>query len=139
MRLRTCAQLAVAAGALLMLANVRGGSLLLEAGDQLARRYLAPELAQPVHLTVTVLLFVASLGGLAVMAGGLLYWKRMVRLGSLVIGLGAGIGILGLAVLLLVSIATTEAASLMAWLLGPAGAGVVLSIVARRGAKDAAY
>lgn len=135
---RTAAVLALVAGALLVLANVRGGSLLLEVGDQLARAWLPPDLAGPAHLLFTALLFIAGLGGLAVLLGGALYLRRWRRTGSLLVGLGAGVGILGLLVLAGVSLASGRAAGLLGWLLGPAGVGVLLGILARRAARDGA-
>jgi hypothetical protein len=135
MALRKAVVLAVAAGLLLVLAHAEGGSLLLQVGDQLARQYLAPDLAATAHLAFTVLLFVASLGGVAVLLGAWAWHKRWTRTGNLLVGLGAGMGVLGLAVLAFVSLGSGQGQQLVAWLLGPAGLGVVLSFAARWSAR----
>jgi hypothetical protein len=131
---RHAAPLAAAAGALLVLAGVSGGSLLLQVGDALARSFLPPDLAAPLHLLFAVLLFVAGLGGLAVLGGAYAYRRRWWRAGHVLVDLGAGLGALGLAVLALLSLATQRADQFAQWLVGPAGIGVVLSILARRNA-----
>lgn len=137
MGLRKASRLAAAAGLLLFFANAVGGSSLLPLGDELAQTYLPPDVARPVHLLVALLLYVAGLGGLAVLAGAWLYRRGSARLGNLFVDLGAGTGLLGLLLLLGVSIASGELRGVVGWLLGPAGLGVLLSIAARREAGDA--
>jgi hypothetical protein len=47
------------------------------------------------HIVFLVLLFLAALGGIIVIVGGLLIGKGMKRIGKFLIGLGAGMGLLG--------------------------------------------
>lgn len=136
MGLRKASQLAAAAGVLLVLANVAGGSFLLTVSDALAATYLPPDIAAPLHLLISLLLLIAGLGGLAVLLGALLYRRGAARLGNFVVDLGAGTGLLGLLLLVGVSIASGEERGIVAWLIGPAGLGVLLSILARREAGD---
>lgn len=136
MSLRRASRLAFAAGVLLVLANATGGSFLLPLGDALAQTYLPSDVARPVHLTISVVLFIAGLGGLAVLAGGWLYRRGSGLLGNLLVDLGAGTGLLGLLLMLAVAALSGELRGLLVWLLGPAGLGVLLSILARREAGD---
>lgn len=136
MGLRKAARLAFVAGLLLVLANTTGGSFLLPLGDQLAQTYLPADVARPVHLAISVVLFVAGLGGLAALAGGWLYRRGSGLLGNLLVDLGAGTGLLGLLLMLAVAALSGELRGLLLWLLGPAGLGVLLSILARREAGD---
>lgn len=136
MGLRKAAKLAAVAGILLIVANVTSGSLLLELTDRIARDALPREVSAPVHQAIALLLFVAGLGGLAVLAGALMYREGWRKAGNFVVDLGAGTGLLGLLLLAAMSLLSGEARSLVGWLLGPAGLGVLLSILARREAGD---
>jgi len=76
---------------------------------------------------------IASLGGLAVLAGGYLIWKDRVRTGRLLILIGSGAGLFTLLVFLLVQIRRGNVDLLLSVL--PAILGVALGIVARLRAK----
>ena len=132
MGLRRASQYAAAAGLLLLLANAGGGSFLLQLGDEAARQALPPELAGPVRWLLALLLFVAGLGGLAVLAGALLYRQGLRKVANLLVDLGAGTGFLGLLLLLGLALSAGEGLRFLGWLLGPAGLGVVLAVLARR-------
>jgi hypothetical protein len=129
---RAAVRLAVAAGLLLLLAHAGGETVLLGLGDSLARAFLPPEAAATAHVAFLALVFIASLGGLAVLLGGVFYHQGWMGLGNLFVALGAGTGLLGLLVLVGLSLASGRGLALLGWLLGPAGLGVVLSILARR-------
>jgi hypothetical protein len=80
-----------------------------------------------------IFIFIASLGGLAVIAGGILIGKDKVRTGKFIIMLGAGLGIIGLIVHLFVTYQSGELTSQTFLSLG--FIGLILSIVARKLAK----
>ncbi|HEV8361836.1 MAG TPA: hypothetical protein VGR28_15410 [Candidatus Thermoplasmatota archaeon] len=135
MALRKAGTIAIVAGVLLIFANVTGGTYLLQLGDRLARFFLPADIAQPVHLVIQIGILVAGLGGFAVLAGGLCYRKGWRTPGNLLVTLGAGVGLLGLALLLLLALVAERSAEFFRWLVGPAGVGVILSVWARREAK----
>jgi hypothetical protein len=94
-----------------------------------------PAAAEMITLVLTILLYIASLGGIAVIIGGILIAMDRIGTGKFVIGLGAGIGLFGLIIMLveaylaggvdaLTDILTVISQSI-AWI------GVIMSIVAR--------
>ncbi len=95
-----------------------------------------PSAAEAVTLLLTILLYIASLGGIAVIIGGILIALSRIRTAKFVISLGAGIGLIGLIVMLVEAYlaggvdALTDALTLIsqsiAWI------GVIMSILARR-------
>ena len=99
-----------------------------------------PAASEIIALILTILLYIASLGGIAVIIGGLLIAASRIRLAKFVIGLGAGVGLIGLIFMLVEAYlaggvaALTEILTLIsqsiAWI------GVILSIVARNRAKS---
>ena len=135
MALRRAVLMATAAGVLLIVAGFSGGTGLLQLGDRLAREYLPADIAVTAHLAITILVFIAGLGGVAVLLGGIFWSRKWARTGTVFVTLGAGVGALGLLLMLAVSLLSGRAAGFLLWLLGPAGLGVVLSILARREAK----
>ncbi len=123
-----------------------GGFLLFQVGwvgsigfiDDIAAYALAyfPTMADIVTLILTILLYIASLGGIAVIIGGILIAINRIRPGKFVIGLGAGIGLIGLIIMLAEAVMAGGVEALfdvltlisqsIAWI------GVILSIMARR-------
>jgi len=99
-----------------------------------------PASAEIVALVLTILLYIAALGGIAVIIGGILFAINRIRTGKFIIGLGAGLGLFGLIIMLVEGYlaggvaALTEILTLIsqsiAWI------GVILSIVARRTVKS---
>lgn len=95
-----------------------------------------PTIAEAINLILTILLYIASLGGVAVVIGGLLIAISRQSTGKFVIGLGAGIGLIGLIIMLAEVVMTGGVEALLevvtlishsiAWI------GVILSILARR-------
>ena len=51
---------------------------------------------EQLQLIFRILIVIASLGGIAVIIGGILIWKNLVFIGKIFIFLGAGIGLIGL-------------------------------------------
>jgi hypothetical protein len=99
-----------------------------------------PAIAETITLILTILLYIASLGGIAVIIGGILIAMDRIGTGKFVIGLGAGVGLFGLIIMLVEAYlaggvaALTEILTLIsqsiAWI------GVIMSIVARSRAKS---
>ncbi len=123
-----------------------GGILLIQSGwvgsigflDDIATYALTnfPAIAETITLILNVLVYIAALGGIAVIAGGILIAMSREGTGKFVIGLGAGIGLIGLIIMLaeaviaggveaLLDVVTLISQSI-AWI------GVILSILARR-------
>jgi hypothetical protein len=81
------------------------------------------------------LVFLASLGGFAVMLGGYLIYRSQVMLGEFVMGLGAGVGVPGLALMLLTVVVVRDFSSIMAQYGVIGWIGIALSLVVRATAK----
>jgi hypothetical protein len=86
--------LAIVAGVLLILSGVNGLGM-WEMIKGFVTKYLIDHIA--VQLLFAVIIFIASLGGIAVIIGGLLIGKERITTGKLLIMLGTGMGIIGLA------------------------------------------
>ena len=80
-----------------------------------------------------ILIFIASLGGISVIIGGLLIGKNKVRTGKFIIALGAGLGLIGLIVSIIIGL--TEGSFTLNSLITLGAIGLILSIVARMMAK----
>jgi hypothetical protein len=76
-----------------------------------------------------ILIFIASLGGISVIIGGILIGKEKIRSGKLFISLGAGLGIIGLIVSIIVAIMENNLTIGSYFSIG--FIGLLLSIVAR--------
>ena len=89
---------------------------------------------QVLVLFFQVLIFISSLGGLAVIFGGVLIGARRVFIGKLLIMLGAGVGLFGFLVMIVIPWVQQGGSTLTFWT--SAGTiGIVLSIAARMIAK----
>jgi hypothetical protein len=82
-----------------------------------------------VQIVFAVLIFIAALGGIAVIAGGLLIGKDKVRSGKFIILLGTGLGIIGFIFSIILGI--YEGNFTYNSLLTFGAIGIILSIVAR--------
>ena len=99
-----------------------------------------PAAAEMITLVLTILLYIASLGGIAVIIGGILIAMDRIGIGKFVIGLGAGVGLFGLIIMLVEAYLAGGVAALtdiltmisqsIAWI------GVIMSIVARSRVKS---
>ncbi len=128
--------LSVFSGVLLVVSGVRGSI----GGYGLVFSALALFVEDAVVLSVLwvvalVLVFLASLGGFAVMLGGYLIYRSQVMLGRLVIGLGAGVGIPGLVLMLLTVMVTRDFSSIIAQYGVIGWVGIALSLVVRAASK----
>jgi hypothetical protein len=83
-----------------------------------------------------ILIFIAALGGIAVIIGGILIYKSIVVGGKIIIALGAGIGIIGLIIALIMSVYRGEGSEFISWLTTSfLGIGLILSLISRYVAK----
>jgi len=87
------------------------------------------------EVVALVLLFLASLGGLSVILGGYLIYKSSVRVGKLIIGIGAGMGIPGLLLTLFPLVITRDVSAVIAQHGIIGWSGIILSLIARTIAK----
>jgi hypothetical protein len=86
-----------------------------------------------IQIVFAILIFIASLGGLSVIAGGLLIGKNKIGLGKFIIALGAGLGLIGLIFSLIVTY--IEGNFTIGSFFSIGVIGLILSIVARKLAK----
>ena len=82
-----------------------------------------------VQFVFAILIFIASLGGLSVIAGGILIGKNKIRTGKLLILLGAGMGLVGL--IFTIAVAYVEGSLTLGSFFSIGTIGLVLSIIAR--------
>ena len=82
-----------------------------------------------VQFIFAILIFIASLGGLSVIAGGILIGKNKIRTGKFLIMLGAGMGLIGL--IFTVAVAYVEGSLTLGSFFSIGTIGLVLSIIAR--------
>lgn len=118
--------LAIIAGVLLLIAGVNGVATWETIKSFVTTHIINNSIVQMVF---AVLIFIASLGGIAVIAGGLLLGKDKIRTGTLFIGLGAGLGFIGL--LFSVIVASIEKNLEISSFISIGVVGLILSIVAR--------
>jgi len=95
-----------------------------------------PTVADIVTLILNVLVYIAALGGIAVIVGAILIWMSREGTAKFIIGLGAGVGLIGLIIMLAEAVIAGGVEALLdvltllsqsiAWI------GVILSIIARR-------
>ena len=86
-----------------------------------------------VQIVFAILILIASLGGIAVIIGGVLIGKNKVGTGKFLIAIGAGLGLIGLIVSIIISV--MEGSLTIGTFLSIGMVGLVLSIVARVMAK----
>lgn len=129
-RNRTAMIIAIVAGILLFVAGVSG---VAEWGaiKTFVTTHIIDNIAA--HIVFAILIFIASLGGISVIIGGLLIGKNKVRTGKFTISLGAGMGLIGFMVS--VVMAVMENSIIIGGFMSVGGIGLILSIVARVVAK----
>lgn len=122
--------IAIVAGILLLIAGVSGLAA-WEAIENFVTENITDNYI--VQIVFAILIFIASLGGIAVIIGGLLIGKDKVRSGKLVIALGAGLGLIGL--IFSIIVAYIEGSFTIGSFFSIGAIGLILSIVARITAK----
>ncbi len=129
-RNRTAMIIAIVAGILLVVAGVSGVAA-WEAIKTFVTTYVIDNIA--VQIVFVILIFIASLGGISVIIGGLLIGKNKVRTGKFTISLGAGMGLIGLIVSIVMAVVANSL--IIGEFMTVGGIGLILSIVARVAAK----
>jgi len=122
--------IAIIAGLLLLIAGISGAATWEAIKNFVTSQFPGNEILEIVFV---ILIFIASLGGIAVIIGGLIIGKKKIRTGRLFILLGAGMGIIGL--IFSIIVAYTEGSLTLGSFLSIGMIGVILSIVARYIAK----
>jgi len=84
-----------------------------------------------VILALTIMIYLALLGGFAVILGGLLMWKGFDLFGKVLVWLGTGIGVISLIVAAMIAVATGRWDSFVTSNMTLIGIGLVISIIAR--------
>ncbi len=123
---QVAAIIGLAAGLLMLIAGFSGA-----AGWQRILEFVQEKLGtnEGVSILARILVTIASLGGILVLIGSALIYSDRVRAGRVAIWLGAGFGLIGLALFILIHLERQEIP--FASGIGLGAIGVILSIVAR--------
>ena len=122
--------LAFIAGILLIISGINGFARWNTIKDFVVNNFVDHEVVQ---IIFALLIFIASLGGIAVIIGGYLIGKENLKTGRFFIMLGAGIGLIGFVVSLIAGY--SRGYLTVNSFLSIGGIGLILSIVARMIAK----
>jgi len=127
---RTAMYVAIVAGILLLISGISG-----LATWETVKEFVTNNLTDNavIQIVFAILIFIASLGGLAVIIGGILIGKENLSTGRFLIMLGAGMGIIGLIVS--IYIAYVEGSLTIGSFFSIGFMGLLLSIIARSMAK----
>ena len=118
--------IAIIAGLLLLISGISGVATWETIQDFVTTNVIDNSV---VEIVFAILIFIASLGGIAVIIGGLLIWKDKIKSGKLMISLGAGLGLIGLIFSIIISL--VEGSFTLASYFSIGAIGLILSIVAR--------
>jgi len=128
--------LAVVAGVLLLISGIHGPTetyqLII---DNLPLFIQDQQILQIANMVALILITISLAGGLAVIAGGILFLANRVGIGRWLIGLGAGIGIPWLIMLAITLISTGQVASVLAEYSSTGWVGLILAFIAGAIAK----
>ena len=122
--------IAIVAGILLIISGISGMATWETIKDYVTMHVIDNEIVQ---IVFAILIFIASLGGISVIIGGMLIGKNKIGLGKLFITLGAGLGLIGL--IFSIIVAFTEDSLTLGSFFSIGMLGLILSIVARMLAK----
>lgn len=122
--------IAIIAGIFLLIAGVSGLATWETIQDFVTKNIIDNVIVQ---IVFAVLIFIASLGGISVIFGGLVIGKNNVRIGKFFIALGAGLGLIGL--IFSIIVAYMEGNLTIGSFFSIGAIGLILSIVARMRAK----
>ncbi len=123
--------IALVGGILMLIAGVTGASTWARLGD------IAIDITGVKSLAIVfqILVMIGSLGGIVVILGGLVLQKAVAS-GKIMITIGAGFGIIGLIVFLVVTLISDNPAANFISAVGLGFVGLILSIVARQKAVE---
>ena len=122
--------IAIIAGIFLLFAGISGLATWETIKDFVTKNIIDNFIVQ---ILFAVLIFIASLGGISVIFGGLLIGKNNVGIGKFLITLGAGLGLIGL--IFSIIVAYMEGNLTIGSFFSIGAIGLILSIVARMRAK----
>lgn len=122
--------IAIIAGILLIIGGVSGLATWETIKDFVTTHVVDNSIIQ---IVFAILIFIASLGGIAVIIGGVLIGKNNVGLGKFIIAIGAGLGLIGLIFSLIITY--IEGNFTIGSFFSIGAIGLILSIVARVLAK----
>ena len=118
--------IAIVAGILLLISGVSGLATWEEIRNFVTENIVDNYLIQTIF---AALIFIASLGGISVIIGGILIGKDNINVGKFLISVGAGLGLLGLIVTIIVFL--YEGTLTLGSFFSLGAIGLILSIVAR--------
>ena len=121
---------AIVAGLLLLIEGVSGFATWTTIKEFVTNNVTDNEIVLYIFV---ILILIASLGGIAVIIGGLLIGKNKVKTGKFIIALGTGLGLIGLIVSIIIGV--SEGSFTLNSLITLGAIGLILSIVARMMAK----
>ncbi len=121
--------LAIISGYFLLLSGTTGVVPILSI-ESIILRYLDMAV---IRLIFYLILIVASLGGISVMLGGFLIYKKNVSTGKILITIGSGSGILSVIMNILLAISSQNLT--VSWFLSFGTIGIMLAILAKLYAK----
>ena len=122
----TAMAVAVVAGILLLIAGVSGLATWEEIQSFVTENIVDNAVLQ---IIFAILIFIASLGGITVIIGGILIGKNKIGTGKLLIALGAGLGLIGLLITIIITI--YEGSFTLGSFFSIGTIGLILSIAAR--------
>jgi uncharacterized membrane protein HdeD (DUF308 family) len=129
-RNKTAMYLAVAAGVLLLVAGITGVAFINKIQEFVLKQFGQNDMLKWVFV---VLIFLSSLGGILVIAGGVLVGKNKVGGGKILITIGVGVGLIGVIIALYWVAVSQKIETSMTSIFGLVG--VILSVAARMTAK----
>jgi hypothetical protein len=118
--------IAIIAGLLLLISGTSGVSKWATIQDFVSINIIENYI---VEIIFAVLIFIASLGGLSVIIGGILIGKNRIITGKFLILLGAGLGLIGLIFSIIITV--FEGSLTLGSYFTIGGIGLILSIIAR--------
>ena len=138
-RNKVAAVLALVSGILLIVSGYNVNLGIYRAIESGLQQYTSQEIREFAVIPVNILGLVAQLGGIAVLAGALLFFKNRISSGKLLVMIGTGQGIIMVVVGLVIELLQggfLSANNYVLWLATSAiGLGIIFSIVARSMAK----
>lgn len=120
----------IAGGVCLTLGGFTGHTMLQIIKD-FVDKYLPENIGSPIGTLLSVLIFIALLGGIAVIIGGYLIYRDVERIGKIFIILGLGVGITSVIVEAIVAYLTKNMEGFIVASTTMKGLGIILGAIAR--------
>jgi hypothetical protein len=118
--------IAIIAGLLLLISGISGITTWENIQDIVTEHIIDNYM---IGIVFAILIFIASLGGISVIIGGILIGKEKIGIGKFFITLGAGIGLIGLIFSIIVTV--LEGSFTLGSYFSIGAIGLILSIIAR--------